>query len=52
MNLLMQKGFPPKIVLLRIGNQSTRQIAEILIHHKSKLESLWHSDDYGILEIY
>ena len=27
LNLLMQKGFPPKIILLHTGNQSTQQVA-------------------------
>ncbi len=47
----MQKGFPPKIVLLRIGNQSTQVIAEMLVRYQSQIESLENSDEYGLLAI-
>lgn len=50
-NLLMQKGFPPKIVLLRVGNQTTQIIAEILARHQPQIKALHKSDEYGLLEI-
>lgn len=50
-NPLMQRGFPPKIVLLRVGNQSTKSIAEILIQHRTQIDSLYQNDEYGLLEI-
>ena len=34
--LSLSKGFPPKIILLRTGNQSTKYIAEVLTKHKWK----------------
>ena len=46
------KGFPPKIVLLRTGNQSNSYIEELLIKHKTDIEQLYHSDDYGVLELF
>lgn len=49
--LASRHGFPPKVVLLRTGNQSTTSIAEILIRHKTELEQLHHSSDYGLLEL-
>ena len=52
LNLLMQKGFPPKIILLRTGNQSTQQVAKVLTHHKDDIQALWNSNEYGVLEIY
>lgn len=50
-HLLLQKGFPPSIVLLRIGNQSTQRTAEVLINRKVDIEQLHESKDYGLLEI-
>jgi predicted nuclease of predicted toxin-antitoxin system len=50
-NLLSKKGFPPKVVLLRVGNQSTQNIAGILIRHYPQIESLQNSDEHGLLEI-
>ena len=47
----LQKGFPPSIVLLRIGNQSTQQIAKTLTDRKVDIESLHKSQEYGLLEI-
>lgn len=44
-------GFPPKVILLRTGNQSTRSIAEVLIRHRADIEQLHRSDEYGLLEL-
>lgn len=52
LNLASAKGFPPKVVLLRTGNQSNSFIEELLIKHKSDIEALNHSPDYGFLEIF
>jgi predicted nuclease of predicted toxin-antitoxin system len=46
------KGFPPKIVLLRTGNQSNSYIEELLIKHKQDIEDLYLSNEYGILELF
>jgi predicted nuclease of predicted toxin-antitoxin system len=45
-------GFPPKVVLVRTGNHSTNQLADLLVLHKADVEQLWHSREYGILEIF
>ncbi len=52
--LSMSKGFPPKTILLKTGNQSTRYIAAILIKHKAEIsEFIARTDgEYGVLEIY
>ena len=50
--LSLSKGFPPKVILLKTGNQSTKYIAEILIKHKADIESFLSSDEYGVLEIF
>jgi predicted nuclease of predicted toxin-antitoxin system len=52
LNLANIKGFPPKVVLLRTGNQSNIYVEELLIKHKTDVEALNKSADYGFLEIY
>lgn len=46
------KGFPPKIILLKTGNQSNVFIESLLIKHKLDIEALYNSEDYGIIELY
>lgn len=50
--LSLSKGFPPKIVLLRTGNQSTKYMAEILTKHKNEIKTFLDNKEYGVLEIY
>ncbi|KGE85330.1 DUF5615 family PIN-like protein [Phaeodactylibacter xiamenensis] len=50
-HFLAQKGFPPKIVLLRIGNQSTSHIQELIIRNRQQILALSESEQHGILEI-
>ena len=38
--LSLLKGFPPKVVILRSGNQSTQKIAQILVNHKKDIQAL------------
>ena len=52
LNLAEVKGFPPKVVLLRTGNQSNNFIESILIKHKADIFLLHQSTKYGILEIF
>ncbi|GAA4458458.1 hypothetical protein GCM10023189_30750 [Nibrella saemangeumensis] len=47
-----QYSFPPKVVLLRMGNQSTRAIAEVLMKHLAEIDRLNDSNEYGLLEIF
>lgn len=51
-NLLILRGFPPKIVLVRRGNQTTEQMAKLLIASHSNIEAMHKSEHYGLLEIY
>ena len=51
-HLVNVNGFPPKIILLKTGNQSISFIESLLIKHKNDIHFLDHSDDYGILELY
>ena len=48
--LSILKGFPPKVVVLRTGNQSRNYLAEILIKHIPDIQNLEVSE-YGLLEI-
>lgn len=50
--LSLGKGFPPKIILLRTGNQSTKYMAAVLLKHKSEIEKFIPSKEYGVLEIF
>lgn len=52
LNLLVVKGFPPKVVLLRTGNQTNNFIESLLVKHKSSIAALEAADDYGLLELY
>ena len=52
LNLLLSKGFPPKVILLRTGNQSTKVIAELLEKHRQDIGLLHQNSRLGILEIY
>ncbi len=52
LNLANVNGFPPKVVLLRTGNQSNSYIEELLIKHKADIDALYQSADYGFLEIF
>jgi predicted nuclease of predicted toxin-antitoxin system len=45
-------SFPPKVVMLRVGNQSTRALAALLIQHFSVIEELAASSTSGVLELY
>jgi len=50
-DFLNVKGFPPKVVLLKTGNQSRLYITNLLIQRKNEILSLSKSSDVGLLEI-
>lgn len=52
LRLVLQRGFPPKVVLLRLGNQHTNMLRDVLLKHKTDIEALAASDEYGFLEVY
>lgn len=52
LRLSLAKHFPPKVILLRMGNQSTEFMASILIANKEAIEQLKTSKTIGVLEIY
>ena len=45
------RGCPPKVILLRMGNQSTRNLAQVLLSKQEDIELFVGNDDYGVLEI-
>ena len=49
-DLLELRGFPPKVVLLKTGNNSSKALAELLINIKPMIEDL-ENNNYGLLEI-
>lgn len=51
-NLLNFKGFPPKIILLKTGNQSNQFIENLLIKHKENIHSFYDNEEIGLLEIF
>ena len=52
LNFINIKGFPPKLILLRMGNQTNEYIEMILIKHKSDIQNMFESPQYGLLEIF
>jgi len=51
LDLLELKGFPPKVVLIKTGNNSSKILAELLIDAKQQIEDL-ENNKYGLLEVY
>lgn len=51
-NLLILRGAPPKIILLRKGNLTTAQIASLLISRKEDILNLSNDTHYSLLRIY
>lgn len=45
-------GFPPKVVMLRTGNQSTQFIAQLLSQHVAIIAELNASAELGVLELF
>lgn len=50
-NLSSFRGFPPKVILLKTGNQSRRYMEKLLIALKPRIEEFIESAEYGVLEI-
>jgi len=51
LNLLLLKGFPPKIILFKTGNQSRKAVETQLIHAKEEILHFLQSEEIGLLEI-
>jgi predicted nuclease of predicted toxin-antitoxin system len=46
------KGFPPKVILLKTGNQSRKITEDLLIKIKLQITEFQMFAEYGVLEIY
>jgi predicted nuclease of predicted toxin-antitoxin system len=51
LNLLIETAMPPKVVLVRTGNQSTGYLAGLIIKHADDFSALGNSKEYNILDI-
>jgi predicted nuclease of predicted toxin-antitoxin system len=51
-DLLTLKGFPPKIIIFKTGNQSTDYLIQKLVAYKQAIIELEHQDVYGLIEIF
>ena len=45
------RGFPPKVIWLRLGNCPTRKIEGTLRHHQGDVQNLADNPDLGLLII-
>lgn len=52
LNLSLLYGFPPLIILLRLGNQKTQTIADAITLHASSIFDMRNSQHAGVLEIF
>ncbi len=52
LNISLSKGYPPKVILLRTGNQNTTAIAGLFKKHKKEIEGLLLKEHLGVLEIF
>lgn len=50
--LLLLKGVPPKIIILKTFNKNTKQLAELLISKKEIINDFILNSELMILEIY
>lgn len=51
-HLLNRFGHPPKVVWIRVGNATTRQIADLLIGKADIVQQFIDNDHLGLLELY
>lgn len=51
-DLLTLKGFPPKIILFKTGNQSTEYLIQKLVAYKQAIIELENQNVYGLIEIF
>ena len=49
-DLITLKGFPPKIIWIRTGNTTTKNL-ELIIREKCEIIKVFLAEDYGCLEI-
>lgn len=52
LDLLSLSGYPPKVILLTMGNCSNRQVAEALLRAREDVTGFLANPDVGVVEIY
>jgi len=50
LNFFETKGFPPKVILIRVGNMDKKMAEEVIIQARQSILDLENSN-YGLLEI-
>ena len=50
--LSMTHGFPPKVIWIRRGNCTTKEISYILRNNYSQIEELYNNNTVGLLLLY
>lgn len=50
-DLMNIEGFPPKVILLKTGNQSRNTVLNLLIHHLEDIKLFFNSPNSGVIEI-
>jgi predicted nuclease of predicted toxin-antitoxin system len=50
--LLSLLGYPPKVVLLALGNCTSQQIIDTLTGSRAEIERMLVKDDVGLVEVY
>ncbi|MDZ4708542.1 MAG: DUF5615 family PIN-like protein [Saprospiraceae bacterium] len=50
-DLMNISGFPPKVILLKTGNQRKEIIINLLIEHLQEIRLFYNSPDSGLLEM-
>ena len=45
-------GYPPKVILLRLGNCTTQQVLDALAISQRKIEAALVREDVGLVELY
>ena len=50
--LSLLQGFPPKVIWIRRGNCSTKEMEDLLRRHYNSIETLDHDPDSGVLMLF
>jgi len=51
LDFISLKGFPPKVILIKTGNQNRKFIEETIISKKQEIENFIKNTEFGLLEI-
>ncbi len=51
-DIMLVKGFPPKVIWIKKGNSSTQSIYDAIYLRKGLIHDFEHNQESGCLEIY